>query len=83
MFCKMSNNCSQKFKKALTRTNVCVIIAIVIRGGSKMVDILKSKGIICFFLFIIVMGVLSSNSLNYMNDNKTNDSIVVMVDTIK
>ncbi|MCI8777565.1 MAG: hypothetical protein HFI86_03725 [Bacilli bacterium] len=48
-----------------------------------MIDILKSKGIICFFLFIIVMGVLSSNSLNYMNDNRTNDSIVVMVDAIE
>lgn len=48
-----------------------------------MMDILRSKGIICFFLFIIVMGVLSSNSLNSMNDNKMNDNIVVMVDTIE
>lgn len=48
-----------------------------------MMDILKSKGIICFFLFIIVMGVLSSNSLNSMESDSDMDNILIMAETIK
>ncbi len=48
-----------------------------------MMDILRSKGIICFFLFIVVMGIISSNSLNSMNDNNMNDGIIVMVDVME
>ncbi len=48
-----------------------------------MMEILKSKGIICFFLFIIVMGVLSSNSLNSMESDNDIDNILIMAETIK
>ncbi len=48
-----------------------------------MMDILRSKGIICFFIFIIVMGVISSNSLNYVEGNNNIDNIVIMAETVK
>lgn len=34
-----------------------------------MLEMLKSKGIICFFIFIIAMGIISSNSLSSMQNN--------------
>lgn len=48
-----------------------------------MVEILKSKGIICFFIFVIVIGVLSSNSLNSMTSDNSIDNVIVMNETIK
>lgn len=48
-----------------------------------MVEILKSKGIICFFLFIIAIGMLTSNSLNSMSSDNTIDNVILMNETIK
>ena len=42
-----------------------------------MSEVLKSKGIICFFVFIIFIGIVSSNSLNSMK-NQTTTNIIVM-----
>lgn len=66
----------------LTRTIVCDIVIVVI-GGNKMVEILKSKGIICFFIFIIAIGMLSSNSLDSMSSDNTINNVIVMNETIK
>ena len=42
-----------------------------------MVEILKSRGIICFFIFIIVIGMLSSSSLSSMRNNSLgNESLM-------
>ena len=43
-----------------------------------MSEILKSKGIICFFVFVIIMGVLSSNTLNSMKNYSDIDNIIIM-----
>lgn len=48
-----------------------------------MIEILKSKGIICFFIFIIAIGVLSSNSLSSMANDNNIDNVIVMNETIK
>lgn len=45
-----------------------------------MSEILKSKGIICFFVFIILMGLLSSNSLNSMKEEDVLNNVIIMND---
>lgn len=48
-----------------------------------MLEMLKSKGIICFFIFVIAIGLLSSNSLNSMTNDDNKDNIIIMNETIK
>ncbi len=48
-----------------------------------MIEILKSKGIICFFIFIIAIGVLSSNSFNSMASDNNIDNVIAMNEIIK
>ena len=43
-----------------------------------MSEILKSKGMIVFFLFVIVMGILTTSSFNSMkNDDIRNNEVVL------
>lgn len=42
-----------------------------------MSEVLKSKGIICFFIFIIFIGIVSSNSLNSMKNQPTTNVLVM------
>lgn len=43
-----------------------------------MSEILKSRGIICFFIFIILIGLISSNNLNSMKSDDEINNIIVM-----
>ncbi len=43
-----------------------------------MSEVLKSKGIICFFVFIIFIGIVSSNSLNSMKNDSSLNNVVVL-----
>ena len=42
-----------------------------------MREIIMSKGIICFFVFIIAIGFISTNSINSMNNNDNKNIVVI------
>ena len=48
-----------------------------------MNEILKSKGIISFFVFVVIMGLVSANNINSMKNSENIDNIVVMNDITK
>lgn len=39
-----------------------------------MKEILKSKGILAFFIFIVLMGIISSNSINEQKNVSAEDT---------
>ena len=43
-----------------------------------MSEILKSKGIFVFFIFVIIMGVLTTNNINSMKDSDTKNNMVIL-----
>lgn len=43
-----------------------------------MIEVLKSKGIICFLAFVVLIGFISANTLNSMNDGVNTNNILFM-----
>ena len=47
-----------------------------------MKEIINSKGIISFFVFIIAIGFISTDNINNMEESKINSQTVVMSENL-